>query len=218
MHPPDDPSRAVSELVEPRGFDTVVVTDADALADEVARGCDLLVVAACWFSMGQERYSSEDRAAYGVGSDAERDVALARVIDAGCPLLALHTAVICFDQWPGWGERLGGAWDWNQSQHPPLATLDVTGVAGALIEVAPFEVVDEEYRNVPIADKSDVIARTSAGHPVMWLRADSRRRVAVDLLGHDHRSLDDPGHRAALGQLLDWLLEPTSAGGRPCET
>jgi len=213
MHPPDDPSRAVRELVQERGFAPLVVTDASQLTDALARGCDLLVVAACWFSMEQERYRAEDRAAGGVGADPEREGALAALIDGGCPVLALHTAVICFDQWPGWGERLGGAWDWERSHHPPPGELHIAGVADAAISIDPFIVIDEEYRDVPVAPESDVVARTGGGHPVMWLRADDRRRAAVDLLGHDHRSLDHPGHRAALGQLLDWLLEPTVPGG-----
>ena len=44
---------------------------------------------------------------------------------AGRPILALHTGVICFDDWPGWGELLGGRWDWNRSSHPPLGRVGV---------------------------------------------------------------------------------------------
>jgi hypothetical protein len=121
--------------------------------------------------------------------------------------------VICFDAWPGWKARLGGGWNWQHSNHPPPAAINVNAcepqIAG--IQIESFTVVDEEYRDLDIAAASEVIARSDADHPLMWLNRSEGRRVAVDVLGHDRRSLEDAGHRAAIDALLDCLLEAANA-------
>lgn len=207
-HPPEDSIAAVTARLELRGFDVAVVTDPGDAASSIDESCDLLVVSACWFAMTDERYTAEQRAEYAVGADAAREAALDGLRRAGCPLLALHTAVICFDGWSPWREWCGGTWNWETSWHPPPADLAVVGVVGSPIEVDTFSVTDEEYQGLDVDDVESV-ATSGGGHPLVWLHGTDHGRAAVNLLGHDARSLDHPDHQALADRLLDWLL----AGG-----
>jgi len=215
-HPVDEISDPLVELLAGRGFHVVVVEQPGELTAALGTTCDLLVVAACWFTMTQDRYTTEQRTEWGVPADVDRQRVLSEVLDGGTPLLALHTAVICFDDWPRWHDHLGGGWNWQHSYHPEPTQILVNPDNGpqSRVRIEPFTVFDEEYRSVDVAPTSTVIARSEAGHPLMWLNQTAGRRVAVDLLGHDRRSLNDAGHVAAIELLLDWLLaeELESAG------
>ena len=223
MHPPDEPVATLSRLLADRGMAVEPVTEPSAVTGALQAPPDLLVVAACWFSMTDARYSDEQRAGWAVPSDPVREQAIADAVAAGTAVLSLHTGVICFDDWVGWEQVLGGRWDWSTSSHPPPAELAIEPVGGDIdigsdmefggdigggsdINIEPFTVVDEEYRGLRVGDDSRIVARSAEGHhPLVWLIDGSPRR-AVDLLGHDRRSLDHPGHRRLLGQLIDWLL------------
>lgn len=214
-HPADEIQPPLVELLATRGFAVVVVDDVEDLTAALGAGCELLVVAACWFTMTQDRYTAAQRNEWGVPVDVERQRVLGELIDSGTPVFALHTAVICFDTWPGWRERLGGGWNWQRSNHPPPVHLKVNGCdrQESGIQIEPFTVVDEEYRNLDVAPGSEVVARSGSEHPLMWLNQRAGRRVAVDVLGHDRRSLDIVGHRAAIEVLLDWLLAGEPVAG-----
>lgn len=121
--------------------------------------------------------------------------------DGGRPVLALHTGVISFGDFPRWAEILGGRWVWERSHHPPLGPLAVRAGSG------DFEVVDECYRDLDVAPEVEVLARSADGHPLAWTHASGAGTAAVDLLGHDARSLDHPGHRRLLTTLVRRLLE-----------
>lgn len=212
MHAAPEPSEILANLATEHDLSTDVLTDPAAVCDALsptAQQADvsLLVVASCWFSMSDERYTDEQRASWAVGRDATREAALLAAAKRGVPLLALHSAVICFDGWDEWGRWLGGHWDWSTSSHPPPTELAVRPEPGASLAVEPFSVVDEEYQHVAVGPQAEILARSGSGHPLVWLR-DGELRAAVCLLGHDRRSLDQPGHRALLGQLIDWLVHP----------
>lgn len=209
MHPPDDPVSALTALLSNRGFDVEVILDPDGVT--AVEGVDLLIVAACWFSMSDARYDSSQRSSWAVERNERRESALAAAADAGVPLLGMHTAVICFDNWPVWAQWLGGCWDWSTSNHPAPAEITVAAEPGARPAIKPFTVVDEEYRGLRLDPDIEIIARSASGHPLAWFndRGDGRT-AAVSLLGHDKRSLDEPGHRAMLDLLIDRLLDPTA--------
>ncbi len=168
---------------------------------------DLLVVAALAFSMADARYDAV-RAEQAHHLGPAQVAALAGWLEAGRPVLALHAAVISFDDWPGWGAALGATWDWQRSWHPPVQPVRVVPRSPG---TDPFTVVDERYSDLALAPGLDVVA-TADEHPVAWRRVHGRSRVAVCLLGHDHRSLAEPGHRALLSSLVSWLRED------PCPT
>jgi len=50
----------------------------------------------------------------GLLRDAAIESTITQDIEGGGGLLALHTAVICFDDWAGWKALLGGQWRWGR--------------------------------------------------------------------------------------------------------
>ena len=118
----------------------------------------------------------------------------------------MHTAVICFDTTPSWLEVLGGGWRWDVSHHPPRGPLRIEPTGAPA-----FDLVDESYHHMfPVAD-AEVRATCALGEgpqPVAWTRRWGAGRVAVDALGHDRQSLENPGHARLIGALTDWLLPP----------
>jgi hypothetical protein len=96
-------------------------------------------------------------------SRAEVEAHLAR----GGGILALHTAIICFDDWAGWKEILAGRWEWGRSSHPPYGSVEVRPDAPdhPLVAGLPaFNLDDEAYGNL------DLDARVQ---PLLHVRARS---------------------------------------------
>jgi type 1 glutamine amidotransferase len=146
-------------------------------------------------------------------SDAAR-AAIARHVRGGGGLLALHTASICFDDWPGWGEVLGARWRWGQSFHPPPQQAQVH-VADAehpiCAGVTDFELEDEVFHDLEHTDDNHALLSASAGsdgrpQPVLWARRHGAGRVVYDALGHTVSSLQHPCHRRLLRQATQWLI------------
>lgn len=207
-HPGDDIVEAVQTLIKPHGFAEVdVVRDGASFIQALQQSCDLLAVGSCWFSMGDARYTDDQRAEYAVEMTPALAQSLGQARDDGCALFALHTAVICFDGLPVWREWLGGAWNWQTSFHPPPAEMDVEPVAHEALSFEPFVVSDELYQGLDVDDAVTVVAQSGAGHPLAWLQETEHGRSTVNLLGHDHRSLSNEHHRALNEQLLAWVLD-----------
>lgn len=205
-HPGDDIVDAAQALIRPHGFQRVdVVRDGTSFVEALETPCDLLVMGACWFSMSDARYNDEQRAEFALPWSPALASSLQRTRDSGCALLALHTAVICFDDMSVWSDWLGGAWNWETSFHPPPASVGVSAATASPLPFEPFEVTDELYQGLDVHDDVVVVAE-SQGHPLVWLHETPMARCAVNLLGHDRRSLADPNHHDLNGSLVRWLL------------
>jgi uncharacterized protein len=89
------------------------------------------------------------------------------VADGG-GLVGNHTASICFDDWPAWGEVLGGAWAWGRSSHPPQApvTVEVVDTDHPVTSGLPprWDLVDEVYGDLDLQPDLDVLA-VARRHP-----------------------------------------------------
>ena len=218
-HDFDAATAALLDVVGGAGLAATVVGEpADAIAAladaEAGRRppWDLLVVNALRWRMDVERYAHL-RDQLGVDlTDADAAV-LDGFVRGGGGLLALHTAVICFDAHPTWRALLGAAWDWDRSAHDPVGPVEVAPTrAGAdhpvTAELAPFVVVDELYRGLdPVEDVVPLLVGTDAAGataPVLWARPVGDGRVVTDVLGHGRASLDHPSHRALLASSVAW--------------
>ena len=89
-HPADETRELLVELIDDRGFDVVVVEEPEELTVALGASCDLLVVASCWFTMTQDRYTQEQRSEWGIPADSERQRLLSDLIDRGTPLSLIH--------------------------------------------------------------------------------------------------------------------------------
>ena len=92
---------AIGAMLSSLGIEPAIVDYPDALP-AVMDDQDLLVVHGCFFQMLDERYTPEQRAEFSYVSTPEVRSAISEWITGGGPVLAMHTAVLCFD-----GERSG---------------------------------------------------------------------------------------------------------------
>jgi uncharacterized protein len=203
---------ALAAVVAGAGLDVAVVDHPDdAAAPLGAGGIDVLVVNALRWRMLGERYDPwRERWGYETPRSTRR--AITDFVAAGGGLVGSHTASICFDDWPGWGEVLGGAWDWERSSHPPLGPAEVRvtaahPVVGGL--PATFTVVDEVYGDQRLEPGIEVLAvarRTpdDTDQPVVWAHQFGSGRVVYEGFGHDDTSLQQPELVRLLQQAVRW--------------
>jgi uncharacterized protein len=181
-------------------------------------GADLLVVNALrWTMTGPgvpDRYRERapvDGASPSPAARAAFDAHLA----GGGGVLALHTAALCFDDWPQWGAALGGRWIWGHSQHPPLGPpieVSVVGDHELVRGVGGFRVVDEVYGDLDLAPDVDPLLaapQPDSGRvmPLLWAREHGGGRVVYDALGHHPPSYAVPEHARIVERALRWAVD-----------
>lgn len=199
-HPFPTTSPLLAEILSECGFDTTIGEDIDgALAD--LDDVDLLVVNA-----GDPWRSGEEDLPQGASGPGE----LARAVENGLGILALHCAVATLRDYPVWAAAIGGMWVPSCSWHPPLGTARITGHSLPGGEtIADFDVEDERYTKLQMIGTSHVVAThegPAGPEPTAWVRTFGQSRIAVDTLGHDERSYRSPGHRALVKQLASWAV------------
>ncbi len=180
---------------------------------------DLVTVNALRWSMNADRFADQrDRWAVELApGDAE---VLARHVDSGGGLLALHAAVICFDAHPVWHDLLGASWQWDRSGHPPVGPVSITPTRAGhdhpiTAGLDGFELTDELYGDLDLDDVTPLLVGTQAGttHPVLWARKLGRGRVVTSLLGHGTASLSSGPHRELLVRAARWATGATPQHG-----
>jgi uncharacterized protein len=206
-------SAAIAGLLDHLGVQTEITDDINGALSS-GRPYDLLTVNALRFRMEDDRFADK-RAEFGLHLTEDAKAGVLDHLDRGAPLLGLHTASICFDDFPQWGEILGGYWDWSTSWHPPRGPIEVfvgDGTDNPVTAGLPgFAVTDEVYHDLVLQpDVHGLVTATAAGgppHPVMWTRTWRNARVAYDALGHDVTSIGDPVHATLIRRLAQWLLD-----------
>lgn len=200
------------------GVETTVHTGTAGVETAFAAlpGAALLVVNALrWTMTGPatpERYRSRAAQEGASPSPAARD-ALSAHLAAGGGVLGMHTAALCFDDWPGWGDVLGAAWVWGESRHPPLGPPVDVGVTGRhpLVDgLDDFTVVDEVYTAMDRRPGvGGLLSARPPGtddppQPLLWAREHGGGRVVYDALGHHPPSYDVPEHREIVRRAIRW--------------
>jgi len=211
-------SAALARLLDEQGLRTEIVDQPDeavARLRAAAAGAEepvaLLTVNALRWGMAQDGYEAfRDEFAHRL-TDPDAAV-LDRYVRDGGGLLALHTAVICFDGHPVWRTLCGATWAWGTSAHPPLGPVTVAVTPAGrehpvTVGVDDFTVEDEVYGFLDEGDGLDPLVTGDHGgreHPLVWTRSVGRGRVVTDLLGHGPASLEHPAHRRLLTQAVAW--------------
>lgn len=203
--------------------------ESDAVED-IEEGCrmlgsgryDLLTFSAIRFRMEAPQYE-QHRARWALAFSESGREAIRAHLRRGAGLFAVHAATIAFDDWPEWGEILGGRWVWGQSGHPPFGMAEVkfTGASSPLTTGLPdFACEDEVYGGLwvapdvkplaqarPLIDKTeDKAGKPGAWMPVLWTRNWQGGRVVYDALGHDAASLEHPVHKKLQTRAALWAL------------
>jgi len=203
---------ALGRVLAPAGFAARVTLELDELADALAREPrTLAIVYALRFSMTQHEKYAPDRPRWALTTRAAQRDALTRHVAAGGGLLGLHTASICFDDWPEWSQLLGGSWVWGQSHHPPAGPVEVTLSRDHLLTrgLPDFELIDEAYseqRREPGIDVAGYVAVPGGPpQPALWAQRYGAGRVIYDSLGHDVAAIELPVHARLLRRAALWV-------------
>jgi uncharacterized protein len=207
-------SAALADVLGEVGFRSRVREDLESVLADLD-GVGLVTVNLLRWRMETGRYAHL-RGRWGLSLGEAAREALRAHVEGGGGLLAMHSAPICFDDWPQWEHLLGGAWIWGRSCHPPLGPVRVsvrTGAHPIVAGIGDFALTDEVYGFLRL--RGDVVPLMTsphggADHPLLWAREVGRGRVVYDALGHHPESYDCPEHRAIVQRAAHWAL-----GARP---
>jgi len=208
-HPFAATSDAIAQVVSRRGLTPRIVTDVDRTlagwSREDAEYPGLLVVNIGWYGEAEA-----------FAPDAE--VGLEALVDAGVPILIVHSSLTAFPTWPRWERITGGRWVYDVTYHPDHGPGRALVAAGHPITVAfeDFDVVDERYTRLRVGPGAQVFLEheeASERHPLAWTHRTGRSRVVSDALGHDIDGYG-PGRLALLDRELDWLFARDEPRGR----
>lgn len=216
FHPFERAAPALAAILQEAGFATWIGDDLNEALERLREDPQaLFVVYALRWSMTQHAKYEPHRARWALTlAPSARDAMTSHVV-AGGGLLGLHTASICFDDWDGWREVLGGAWRWGRSWHPEPGPAQVTlnpqhPLARGL---ADFTLADEVYSDLELAADIEVAAwaqglapggRATGSQPALWTHRHGLGRAVYDALGHDETSLQHPVHRRLLQRAALW--------------
>jgi hypothetical protein len=202
-HPFAQTSAIAAKQLATLGIHSEVLPLREGLARLGESRFDLLTVNALAFSMTQHEKYAAQREAYAFSiNEAEKD-AIRSHLAAGGKLLGLHTAAICFDDWPEWQAHLGISWQWGRSSHPPPCRVQVQATP-------EFETVDELYCGMSLHPDATVLATAtcadvSTPQPVLLQHANA----AYLALGHDEAAVSHPGYTRLLTEAVKLLLAPS---------
>jgi len=211
VHDFADTNGALAAVLDAAGVESEISTEIEeALESLHTERYDLVTVNMLRFRMEPEHYES-DRAEHAFSLSPRGCRHLVEFLEEGGGLVALHTASICFDDWPEWGGILGARWDWERSHHDPPGPTDVQVLGGHRVTagVEDFSVVDEVYCDLNHIAPVELLA-TAKGQPVVWVRRHGAGRVFHDLLGHDRDSIEEPAHSRLLRQGALWAAGPAA--------
>lgn len=206
-------AKALATVLAPMGIESRIEADLDAgIASLADNPVDLLTINALRWEMIGEKYDPyRETEAY--SPPIKTRMAIEAHLHAGGALLGLHTASICFSDWPEWGSLLGGRWVWGTSWHPQPETVSVVpDKDNALADLPSFEVHDELYTDLLLEPGAQVLAhgRCAAmptSQPIVWSHRVGAGRVIYDALGHDRESLSHPAHAQLLRETVSWALD-----------
>lgn len=221
-------SACLARLLDAQGLTPEIHDDVETAMRALPGAAVLVVNALRWTMTCQgtpDRYR-ELAAVEGVSPSAAARAALAAHLRGGGGVLGMHTAAICFDDWPEWGQALGGWWVWGHSQHPPLGPPVVVRATAAdqLVDgITGFTVVDEVYGDLARCpdvtallvapqparpgepgDPADPGEPARPEEPLLWAREHGGGRVVYDALGHHPASYDVPEHAEILRRAIRW--------------
>ena len=216
----------ITSLLSAAGHDVMTTSSHFRQLPDALRAYDpdVIVMHALWWRMLADRYADiRDEWAYEITPSVRK--ALEEFVQNGGALVALHTATICFDDWPGWGEIVGGQWNWDRSFHPLLGPVRVElgGVAvgdgngGHEITAGlhTYETVDEVYAHLDLQPGIVPLAYgvhpDGSQHPVLWARNFGSGRVAHFGLGHDSAALTNETTAEILRRCVTWAVRSSEA-------
>ena len=204
-------------LAADAGHAVTLTADPDEAAEMLSQNVAALIFDGLWWRMLGDAYDQwRDR--YGYSPSAATRAALIAFVHDGGGLLALHTAPICFDDWPAWGDVVGGAWQLGR-----VVTPGTENVAGSRRRRSPDRRRDRSRHSrsptrCMATSPSVTTSRcwrsataTTATPTSQWC---GHTTTAPDVwcttaFGHDALSIRHPDHARLITQALAWVTEKT---------
>lgn len=214
FHPFEEASAALAETLEEVGIHSTITLDIEQGLATLGQYDLLTVYALRWRMIQNEKYVPyRDEWQFSLSQSGQE--AIRSFVERGGGLLGLHTASICFDDWPEWGSILGGAWDWGRSFHPELGTVDVKVSPSGHPIVAgidDFAVEDEIYHYLALESDIKPLLTAQAEledgpQTLCWARDFGQGRVVYDSLAHDANSVRHPTHQRILKRSALWATK-----------
>lgn len=216
-HPFEESSAALAECLGDVGILSTITMDIESGLEQLASGdrFSLLTIYALRFSMVQHEKYGPYRDEWAFSLSEAGQTAIRSHVEQGGGLLAMHTASICFDNWPEWRDILGGAWDWSRSFHPEISPIhvDIASKDHAIMSnLNDFDVTDEIYHHLaPLPDVEPLLTAQASEEEgpqtIMWARRLGQGRVVYDGLGHDAASVRNATHQRILKRAALWALQ-----------
>lgn len=218
FHRFDETAPFLAEVLEPAGVDSEITDDLEAgLAGlGTSSGYDLITMYALRWRMLHPMFD-EDRDEWAFSLPETGREGIRQHLARGGGLLAVHTAAVCFDDWPEWGAIVGAAWNWKRSTHPAPRALEIEVRPEAhpiVAGIERFEVEDEVYSFLdwqPNAEPLMTCHYRGEDQPLLAARAVGEARVVYDALGHDLASLSQPVHQTILRRGARWAAGDTDS-------
>ena len=129
----------------------------------------------------------------------------------GKGILALHSAVICFDDWREYRSVLGAWWEWGHSTHPPMQEHEMrvrTNAHRVVRDVEDFVITDELYIDLRTADTLDPLVEAEwegRTFPVLWQRQYGNARIFYNGLGHGVEAFEHPVFKTLVQRGALWV-------------
>ena len=215
FHPFKESSEAIAAQFSHLGVESEISNDIEAGLEQLESGrFNLLTVNALRWKMEAEKYDPyRDEWCFSL-SESGRKI-IDDFVCGGGGLIGMHTASICFDDWPLWPRILGAAWEWGHSFHPPAGPVDVIiyeEIHPVTKDLTDFSIgYDEIYHHLKMERNVDCLLSAIADHehgpqPLLWAHEYGQGRVVYDALGHDADSVNHPVHSLVLKRAAMWAL------------
>ena len=207
-HDFDRTSTRLAEILEGAGFAVGVRADPDEAVHDLD-DVSLLVV------NSGDPWSGADPAPPTLAAGRTR--VLGDVLARGIGVVGIHASVASLRDYPDWAAAAGAIWLPEASFHPTLGTTRIRlGDAPLVAGLGDFDIRDERYCRLQWVGAVTVVA-THEGvggvpEPAVWVREYANSRIAMDVLGHDVRSYDSPGHVALLQRVARWAARADAPG------
>lgn len=137
-------------------------------------------------------------------------------VDAGGGVLALHHAIVSYQDWPWYRDLIGGRYVAEGSDgHPASTYLHDQDLSVRIVRPHPIthglslaRIHDETYKGMSIDAKNTVLLATdhpTSDGPLVWVSAYAKTRVVYIQLGHGTEAHRDTGFRALVKNAITWV-------------
>ena len=209
---------------ESGAYDTFIRTDSNIIArqpkktnGEPASGGPTLEMADAIFFLGHRD----------VPIDEAQKKELAAFVQGGKGFVAAHTALTAFDDWPEFGEMLGGRYDGHPWHAPGTVINEGADFPATRHFPATFTINDEFYQAKAFSPNARVLLRLDVskmpphaelrnqGFPLAWAKTYGKGRVFYGSFAHDSASWDNRDVAQMYFEAIKWALGLTEGDPTP---